>query len=143
MPIKRKPKPPPKRRVKPNPAQIRLRLHRDLCDDLCNRLQAEGQFLKTAKGLATVANLSWPKDMPEFHMAVELMQRATTRLETLQLNHPDNVSFRCVMEYTDRTKEPELGYLFPVKAVVTTSPSMVLSVILAYVNLCKQIGRFI
>lgn len=99
--------------------------------------------MKAAKGLATLVNVSWPKDMPELHLALVLMERVSARLETLQLNYPDHVSYRCVMEYTDRTKEPELGYLFPVKTVVTTSPSMALSVMLAYIQLCKQTGRFI
>ena len=121
----------------------RRKLFQAKCDGFCNRLQAGGNFLETAKELALAVNIYLPKEMPEWHLSTELMSRVTTRLETLQINYPDNVSFRCHMEFRDYTKPPVQGYLFPSKVSSFTSPSMSLSVIICYIRLCSYVGRFL
>ena len=125
--------------IKPPPK----RLHHSRCDDLYNRLQQPGGAYDAGKELAKIVNISYNDPMHMLHLAMHIMERFDCRLETLQMNYPDCVSFRCCLSYTDRTKKPIHGHLYPVKTVVKTSPSMVLSVTLAYIELCKHVGRFI
>lgn len=135
----------PKRTIpKPRPSQPRKlptperRKHNKLCAELYNRLQADPDDFELESLLRRVTK------RPTTYLAVEyVLSRADSKVETLQINSPDQVSYRTTMTYTDRTKKPIQGYLYPSKTVVKTSRRMVHSAILAYIELCKHVGRFI
>jgi hypothetical protein len=113
------------------------------CTDICNRLQHHGQVSAALQELAREANLSPCSEPYQWAgLCADLMERVDCKVETLQINYPDNTSFRVCMTYTDRKKKPLYGHIFPVSMVVHVSPSFVESVSVAYVKLAKQIGFF-
>lgn len=127
----RKPKP------KLHPRVVR---HRKACDDLYNRLQQDDDdsvryVMDQLMGMRMSA-----------HLCVQhLMARATTEVKTLQINggSGQGATYSCFMSYEDRTKKPKHGWLYPTKYCVKSSPVLIRSVMLCYVELCKHVGRFV
>jgi len=135
MPIKRRKI---KQRIKPKPKSKHVRL----CEDLYNRLQQPGKAYDAFEEIADLTNMSMQDARDMVIMALDLASRCTTTVNTLQVNYPDHVSYRVRMTYEDRSKKPKHGFLFPSVVVVKTSPSLALSVMLAYIELSKNLGRF-
>lgn len=131
--VKTKPQPKKRHTVKPSPFQRKL-------TRLYNRLQ-DGDtdaILEVSERAGIAYNTT------EEAQAIALMRRFDTKIETLQLNYRDDcVSYRVTMRWTDYEAKPHLGYLHPAMTVVSTSPSMSLSVILSYVQLCKRAGKML
>lgn len=140
-----KPKPSNKRhiKVKPpvKPLSAKAKFGR-VIDDLYNRLQADGKAFDAFSELSDHVNVSFRGDMQ--YVALCLMERCSTTLSTLQMNYDaDCVSFMCNMQYEDKAQKPVNGWYRAPKIAVITSPSLALAVTLAYLQVCKQIGRFI
>jgi hypothetical protein len=126
---------------KPKRKKRVLSPHQKRCKRLYNRLQEDD----SNDGVRYVLNQLTPFEM-NTHLALQyLITRADTTVSTLQVNGPygKGATFRVHMAYTDRTKKPHLGYLYPQKAVVKTSPILLISVMLSYIELSKNVGRFI
>ena len=133
-------KKPSKPKVKLSPAQ---RKHNDKCAKYYNRLQADLDDDSLMELVAKVTKQSGITYYDPYLAAEQLLRRFDAQVVTLQINYPDHYAFQVTLAYTDRTKKPKFGYLYPSKTVVKTSPRLVHSVMLAYVELCKHTGRFI
>jgi hypothetical protein len=133
MPIKKRPV---KKSVKKKP----VNKHAKLCKDLYNRLQ---QPHPLPHDFGELANLAGCTDAEPHHLAAQLMVRTDAKLKTLQMNYPNHVSVQATLSYADHRQPPIDGYLYYKQTVVKTSPHWWQSVILAYIELCKHIGRFI
>ena len=126
----------PKRRTKPKP---KLSAHELVCRALYNRLQDDADD----DTVRYVLNKITPVEMSA-HTAVQwLSMHCDTEINTLQINGlwPTG-TFRVSMKYTDRTKKPLHGWNYPSVFVVKTSPVLIISVMLAYLELSKRLGRF-
>lgn len=78
------------------------------------------------------------------HALVEkLMLRVTCEVHTLQMNDPYNRGYRVQMQYEDREAEPLYGWMYPKVHSGFISQSFVQAVIIAYVDLCHNLGRII
>lgn len=70
--------------------------------------------------------------------------RFNTSIECTQPFHKDaKTHWRVFFKYEDRTAVPRYGYLYPTYMGLATSTRLVQAVILAYIQTCKNIGRFI
>jgi len=147
MPIKKRtlPKRPPKKFVPLLPPAVRR--HHKACDSLYNRLQQKtlGGVMSASKEIAGLINCSFDENLAFSYeyLASCIMERVDCTVTTLQINFPDQVTYRCVMSYTDRKKEPKYGYQYPRMTVVSCSTSLSHSVTIAYAALSKQTGFFI
>lgn len=116
------------------------RKHEKLCDELTRLVNNDNDddMRNAMRQITTI-------DCSAYIFVEEIMSRASTEVTTLQVNgtYARGATYRCVMTYTDRTKEPKYGYLYPTKTVVKTSTRLIHAVILTYIELCKHIGRFI
>ena len=123
-----------KRPIKPRPKK-----KPSVFDELYNRLQDND----TAYVLKHLMQYMPPptRSRPEF--LEWLVSRFDCEIKTLQINYPTHISYRVTLSFTDRSQKPLYGYLYPSKTVVTTSTTMVKAAILAYIQLCKQFGRFL
>ena len=135
------------RKRKPSKPKLRLspaqRKHRDKCIDYYNRLQADPDDDALEHLISKITKKSGSAYYDVYLAVEQLLRRCDARVVTLQANYPDHYAFQVTLAYTDRTKKPKFGYLYPSKTVVKTSPRLVHSVMLAYVELCKHTGRFI
>ena len=110
------------------------------CNKLYNRLQQPLDY-DTLSGFAALTSTKAAHSVD--NLALQLLERTDGQITTLQVNNPDYVSYRACLTYTDYSKKPKHGHLYPSKSVVKTSPHMWQAVILAYIELCKHIGRFV
>jgi hypothetical protein len=111
--------------------------HRKQCDDLYNRLQQSNVTSFAEVDLVVILKLSGT--LNTVNVIEAILARFDSQVKTIQINHPGNHSYQVMLQWTDREK----GYPFPRKYVVKHSPSLALSAMLAYVTICKSIGRFL
>lgn len=126
---------------RPKPKKRFLSPHQKKCKRLYNRLQEND----SDDAVRSVIDTLTPVSMSA-HLALQyLTTRADTEITTLQINgqYGEGAMFRTTMSYTDRTKKPINGYLYPRKTVVKTSNILIISVMLAYIELSKNVGKFI
>lgn len=126
----------PKRRTKPRP---KLSAHELACRSLYNRLQDDSD-----EAVRYVMNKLTPVEMSAHLSAQWLMAQCDTEVNTLQINGPygRGATFRVSMKYTDRTKKPKHGHIYPSVTVVKTSPVLIVSIMLSYIELAKNLGRW-
>lgn len=97
-----------------------------------NRLQADMDDEQLCGLLEKHSGTSDP------YLAVErILAKFDATVSTLQINTDEHTSYRVMLRYTDRSKKPKHGHIYPSMAVVKTSPRLVHSVMLAYLELCK------
>lgn len=137
MPIKKREKPAPPPVIKPSPKQK----WRNSIDDLAIGLQQDAHAV--FKRISREINVSYHGVADMNYVALCLMERVTCNLFTLQMNYPDKVSYRAAMTWENREAKPKHGYIFPMVSAVIVSPSMALSVMLAYLEICKQAGKLV
>ena len=125
-----------KNKVKRNPKLIR---HEKECDALYNRLQVDPDDDSLYALLRDITG----EDLSPYNQIEHVMRLTDCEVTTLQINYPEQWSFRCHMAYTDRDAKPRHGRIYPRKAVVKTSTRLLHSVMLAYIELCKHCGKFI
>lgn len=140
--LKAKPSQPKKKPKLVNPAK---RKHQKRCDDLYNRLQAgyDDPIYWAMQEVSHELKLKIDVTIGTERLIEEIIKRCDCEVQTLQMNYPDHVSYRVSLSYTDKTKKPKHGYLYPTKYVVKTSHRLALAVTLSYVELCKHTGWFI
>lgn len=109
----------------------KVRAHNKKCDLLYTRLQQN-----ELEAICEVKELVGCDDVMH-----GVLSKVSGNVSTLQHNNP--VTYRTCLTWEDRSVDPKFGYLYPRKVVVKTATSMVISATLSYVELCKQIGRFI
>ena len=126
----------PKRRAKPKP---KLSAHELVCRALYNRLQAIDPV--NSDEVREIMDKLTPVSMSSYLVLEYLTSQCDTEIKTYQINGPRN-SYQVCMKYTDRTKKPLYGYLYPSVFVVKTSPVLIISVMLAYIELAKNLGRW-
>ena len=130
-----------KRRVpkRKGPPKKKLSAHELVCRALYNRLQDD-----TDEAVLYVMNKLTPVEWPVHTALSWLMSQCDTEVNTLQINGTfgRGATYRVSMKYTDRTKEPRYGYLYPSVFVVKSSPMLIVSVMLAYIELAKNLGRW-
>lgn len=131
---------PAKPKIKLSPAQ---RKHHSKCDKYYNRLQADPDDDSLEHLVSKITKQSGTAYYDVYLAVEQILRRFDAQITTLQLNFPDHYAFQVKLAYTDRTKKPRLGYHYPSKTVVKTSPRLVHSVMLSYVELCKHLGRFV
>lgn len=134
MPIKKRIKPEPKRKPR-----RKLSEHELVCRTLYNRLQNDinNESIKYVLGEIV------PIKMNAYSALKWIMAQCDTTVNTLQINgYSKSKSYRVAMTYTDRTKKPKNGYLYPTVSVVKTSSELIVSAILAYIELAKHLERW-
>lgn len=79
------------------------------------------------------------------YVFVEMVSaRFNTSIECTQPFHKDaETHWRVFFKYQDRTAAPKHGHLYPTYMGLSTSTRLIHAVILAYIQTCKNIGRFI
>lgn len=72
-----------------------------------------------------------------------LLMRGSWTIKTLQLNNDaGHQSFQAHCTYEDRDAEPLYGAVYPTKYAIICKPSLADAVIIAYLTVCKQLGRY-
>lgn len=146
MPIKKRKRPgkPKPRRAKVSPALLK---HRRVCVNYYNRLQADddGSIYDALQELCFSLGISDDVTINGCERLVEaILIRFDGEVSASQTDPNDNYrGYRCVLRYVDRAAEPKHGFLYPTLVVVKSSHRMSLAVTLAYVEICKNIGRFV
>ncbi len=130
-PIKRKVK---VRRPKVSPAILR---HRRECDELLELLETK-QDEHVLEAMATIVGY----DVDGLTFMEQVSKRFDCQITTLQVN-AERSAYQTVLTYTDRESKPKHGHLYPRLSVVKTSPRMIQSLMLCYIELCKNLGRFV
>lgn len=131
-----------KKRIRPKPKTTprkKLSPHELLCRKLSTRMERD-----TDEDVRYVMDALTPVNMSA-HLAAEwLTARCDTEISTLQMNGPygEGATYRVSMSYTDKTKKPKHGYLYPKVYRVKSSPRLIHSIILTYIEIAKQLGRF-
>lgn len=128
-----------KRRVKPGrKLKIKRRPKLSEWQLLYNRLQEDDDF-----DVYGVVSKHVGGDIELFDTLEMLCAKFTSKIETLQMNYPDHVSFRVYLEWKNTDAKPKHGYLYPRLCVVKTSPHLIRSATLAYLEICHYAGRWI
>lgn len=135
MAIKKRPRPKP---VRPNPAAARRRKHEKHCIDLYNRLQADyddpifDAMQEVSHILGLQVDVTWTTDQ----LIETMLARTTTTIQTWQWFSDKDRMIEVHMRYLDSKRQRH-------KIVTIRSHRLALAVTLAYVQLCKQTGKFI
>jgi hypothetical protein len=115
--------------------------HQLVCENYYNRLQADPSddelfvLLEELLGFG----LSSP-----YHAVEHVLSKFDGNVATLQINNSRNlISYRASLHFKDLDAKPKHGHLYPSVTVVKTSSRMIHAVILAYIEICKNIGRFV
>lgn len=130
-----------KKRKVPKRVVVRRKLskHELNCRDLYNRLQQDDD-----DSIRYVMNQLTPVEMSAHLTVQSLMAKCTTEVATLQMNgnFGGGCTFRVSMVYEDRNSKPKHGYLYRKVSAVKSSPVLIISVMLAYIEIAKQAGHF-
>lgn len=109
--------------------------------DLYNRLQA-GDKEKRRIVLSELQSKFRASD--ENALADKIMKLVSCEIKTHQINADRaDAPFLINMRYEDRTKKPLYGHQYPAVYVIKNWHSLTDGVILSYLQLCKQLGRYI
>lgn len=134
-------------KAKPKRRPIKKSPHVRRCENLYNRLQNDDDesfeaVMSECLGFKTI-------QFSTHIFLSEVLSRFDAEIKTLQMNgryldsNAPNTSYRVALSYADRTKKPKHGYLHPTTYVVKSGPVLVRAVAEAYVEICKNIGRFV
>lgn len=124
-----------KRPIKPKPSSpVKATIA-----DLYNRLQRPD-----TRRLAVAELLTRFRASDEHMLMCKIMRKTSTEIKTYQHNseRPEFV-FQINMQHEDRSKPHINGHYYPPVYVIKSWNDMIDGVILSYLEICKQRGRFV
>jgi hypothetical protein len=108
---------------------------------LCNRLQSTTTHVRAAALEELQARF---RASDELSLACAIMRRTACEIKTHQINTDrDEGVYLINMSFEDRAAKPVYGHLYERKYVIKSWNTMTLGVIISYILLSKQFGRFI
>ena len=126
---------PVKAAVKKNPAKAKFDLFAKRIDDLCNRLQAT-----PTKVRQTVAD---ELGCRVTELTDRILLSVSSDIRTYQINFLEGGTIHVHLWWEDDAGKRKYGYLRPRVDAFYRSPSMDDAVIICYMHLCKQVGKFV
>lgn len=131
----------PRRRVKLRKHSSKKNRHQLVCEKFYNRLQADPSDDELFVLLEEILGFGFSSP---YHAVEHVLSKFDATVNTLQINYTHNVvSYRVSLRFTDIKAKPKHGHQYPSLTVVKTSSRIVHAVILAYIEICKNIGRFV
>lgn len=132
-------------KVQPRSKKVVKSPHWRKCERIYNRLQGDYDDETFCEIMLDIIGM----DVSGHLYVEELLSRFDAEVSTLQMNgrfmefKAPRPSFRVSLKYTDRTKKSKHGHIYPAHYVVKSSPILSHCVTIAYLEICKHIGRFV
>lgn len=133
-----------KKRFVPKPKP--LTAHEKCCNRLYKMLNAEHDDPIYEAAEEICGHLRLHPSLMSDMLAEAILSRFDAEVKTLQVNYESkhyHPTYRVMLNYTDRTKPALHGYRYPHLYCLKTSHRLSLAASLAYVEICKHIGRFV